>query len=98
MTTDWLSDVVSVLDGLEEILEVVSGDGRLLSYARDLTRLVGWIRVQPRARVLVLGALGAGLVVGAVLLSNHGQAPQTRQPRTWPELPVTEPDPEEDWR
>jgi hypothetical protein len=100
--TDWLTDVASVLDGLEEILEVVSGDGRLLSYARDLTRLVGWVRTQPRARGLVLGALGAGLLVGAVLLSTHGEPVASGQARAWSNLPVAEPpepDPEEeDWR
>jgi hypothetical protein len=90
--TDWLTDVASVLDGLEEILEGLSGDGRLLSYARDLTRLVAWVRTQPRARVLVLGALGAGLLVGAVLLSTHGQA-AGRQPCE--NLPVADPESEE---
>jgi hypothetical protein len=87
--TDWLNDVASVLDGLEEILEGLSGDGRPLSYARDLIRLVAWVRTQPRARVLVVGALGAGLLVGAVLVSTHGQAAAGRRP--WQDPPVAEP-------
>ena len=91
--TDWLTDVASVLDGLEEILEGLSGDGRLLSYARDLIRLVAWVRTQPRARVLVLGALGAGLLVGAVLLSTHRQAAAGRRP--WANLLGEEPEAEE---
>ena len=68
---DWLTDVASVLDSLEEILEGLAG--HLLLYARDLTRLVAWVRTRPRSRVLVLGALGAGLLVGAVLLGTHRQ-------------------------
>ena len=90
--SDWLMDVASVLDGLEEILEGFSGDGRLLLCARDLTRLVAWVRTQPRNRVLVLGALGAGLLVGAVLLSTHGQPSASGQPRA--RLPMAEP---EEW-
>ncbi len=57
------------------MLEGLSGDGRLSFYARDLTRLVAWLRTQPRSRVLVLGALGVGLVVGAVLLSTRREQP-----------------------
>jgi len=89
---DWLTDVASVLDGLEEILEGSSGDGHLLGYARDLTRLVAWVRTQPRTRVLVLGALGAGLLVGAVLLSTHRQRPRAdlpvvTEPEGWEDSP-----------
>jgi hypothetical protein len=101
MTTDWLTDVASVLDGLEEILEALSDEGRLLAAARDVTRLVAWLRTQPRTRVLVLAALGAGLLVGAVLLRTQANASETGQPRAWSHFPVAEPsapDPGEDWR
>lgn len=96
--TDWLIEVVSVLDGVEEILEDLSGGGRLLSYARDVTRTVAWVRTQPRARVLVLGALGAGFLVGGFLLSSRRQPAATGQPRTSLNLRVSESDPEDDWR
>jgi hypothetical protein len=99
--TNWLSNVASLLDGLEEILEALSDEGRLLASARDLARLVAWVRTQPRARILVLGALGAGLLVGAVLLSTHGQ-PAAIEQRPRANLPMAEPDPESDpesdWR
>ena len=52
-----IDDVVSVLERLEELVEGLSDDGRLLFYARDLTRLVAWLRTQPRSRLLVLGGL-----------------------------------------
>jgi hypothetical protein len=42
-----IDDVVSVLERLEELLQGLSDDGRLLLYARDLTRLVAWLRTNP---------------------------------------------------
>ena len=91
MMADWLTDVVSVLERVEEILEGLSGDGRLSFYGRDLTRLVAWLRTQPRSRVLVLGALGAGVLVGMVLLSTHRQPVATGQ-RARADFPVAGPE------
>ena len=86
-----IDDVVSVLERLEALLEGLSDDGRLLFYARDLTRLVTWLRTQPRSRLLVLGGLGAGVLVGLMLLSARrrpgapGEAPRAMFPDTEPE-------------
>ena len=86
-----IDEVVSVLERLEEMLEALSDDGRLLFYARDLTRLVAWLRTQPRSRLLVLGGLGAGVLVGLMLLSARrrpgapGEAPRAMFPDTEPE-------------
>ena len=88
---DWLTDVESWLERVEEMLEGLSGDGWLSFYARDLTRLVAWLRTQPRSRVLVLGALGVGLVVGAVLLSTHRE-PAAAGQRPCADLPAAEPE------
>jgi len=89
--TDWLTDVASMLERVEEMLESLSGDGRLSFYGRDLTRLVAWLRTQPRSRVLVFGALGAGLVAAVVLLSTHRE-PAAAEQRPWADLPAAEPE------
>src|SRR5262245_35766313 len=96
--TDWLTEVVSVVDGVEEILEAVSDERRLLSLARDLARPVAWVRTQPRARGLGLVGLGAGLLVGGALLRSYGRPAATEHPRPWSNFEVAEPDAEEDWR
>src|SRR3989442_1201502 len=81
-----IDDVVSVLERLEELLEGLSDDGRLLFYARDLTRLVAWLRTQFRSRLLVLGGLGGGVLMGLRLLSARrgrgalGEAPGAMLP------------------
>ena len=81
-----IDDVVSVLERLEDLLEGLSDDGRLLFYTRDLTRLVAWLRTQPRSRLLVLGGLGAGVLVGLMLLGARrrpgapGEAPRSMLP------------------
>ena len=87
-----IDDVVSLLERLEELLEGLSDDGRLLFYARDLTRLVAWLRTQPRSRLLVLGGLGVGLLVGLMLLSAR-RRPGT--PGEAPTLPDAEPEGEQ---
>lgn len=95
---DWLTGVASVLDSLEEILEGFSDDGRVLSSARDVVRLVAWVRAQPRVRGLVLAALSAGLLVGAALLNTHRRTDATERPRTASNLPVVDPHSEDDWQ
>ena len=71
-----IDDVVSVLERFEELLEGLSDDGRVLFYARDLTRLVTWLRTQPRSR-LVLGGLGAGVLPDGVhAVRGRRPAPQ----------------------
>src|SRR5207244_5357849 len=86
-----IDDVVSILERLEEMVETLSNDGRLPFYARDLTRLVAWLRSQPRSRLLVLGGLGAGVLVGVMLLSARrrpgtpGEAPRAMLPEAEPE-------------
>ena len=87
-----IDDVVSVLERLEEMVEALSDDGRLPFYARDLTRLVAWLRTQPRSRLLVLGGLGVGLLVGLMLLSAR-RRPGT--PGEAPTLPDAEPEGEQ---
>ena len=65
-----IDDVVSVLERFEELLEGLSDDGRVLFYARDLTRLVTWLRTQPRSRLrLDLDAAQARI---SRALSNDG--------------------------
>ncbi len=87
-----IDDVVSVLERLEEMVEALSDDGRLPFYARDLTRLVAWLRTQPRSRLLVLGGLGVGLLVGLMLLRAR-RRPGT--PGEAPMLPDAEPEGEQ---
>ena len=66
--TERVTDLVSVLQRIEEEAESIVRDGRLFAYARDLARLVSWLRTQPRSRVLLLAALGAGVMAGVVVL------------------------------
>jgi len=93
---DRLTDVVSLLEYIEELLETLSTDGRLLLYTRDLTRLVAWLRTQPRSRAIMLGTVGAGLLMGVVLLSTYrepaaaGQWPRANlpaEPEEWQDPP-----------
>jgi hypothetical protein len=65
-----VTDLVSVFERFEEDVEAFLRDGRVFIYTRDLVRLVAWLRAQPRSRVLLLAALGAGTLAGLVLLST----------------------------
>ncbi len=56
-----------------EVLETLSNDRRALDYARDLVRLVGWLRGQPRGRVLLWGALGTVALIALVLVGVSGE-------------------------
>ncbi len=66
--TERVTDLVAVLERVEEEAEALVREGRLFAYARDLTRLVAWLRTQPRSRVLLLAAFGAGVVAGVIVL------------------------------
>jgi len=90
-----MDDIVSALDRLEELLEGLSDDRRLLSYARELTRLAAWLRTQPRSRLLMLAGLGAGVLVGLLLVNarRRPEAPGTAPP---PILPDVDPEGEEE--
>src|SRR5207247_8641579 len=65
-----IDDVVSVLERFEALLEGLSDDGRVLFYARDLTRRGTWLRSQPRSRLRV--DLDAAQARISRALSNDG--------------------------
>jgi len=77
MLANCLKDVVPMFQRLEDLLETLATDGRFLAYARDLTSVVAWLRSQPRRRVLLWGALGAGAVVTLVLVGISGDPRET---------------------
>jgi hypothetical protein len=67
---DYVTDLVALLEHIEELLETVSTDGRFLLYVRDLSRLVSWLRTQSRGRVILTGVV-AGAALAAVLISSR---------------------------
>jgi hypothetical protein len=70
---DQVTDLVAVLEYAEELLEALARDGRLLLYVRDLTRLVRWLRTQPRSRAIMIGGIAAAVLV--VIVSSSGPGP-----------------------
>jgi len=67
---DWLTDVTSMLERVEEILEGLSGDGRLLFYGRDLTRLVAWLRPSTEDLALTERLRAVGDLLGIRILDH----------------------------
>src|SRR5437879_2914810 len=70
---DHLTDVVALLEYIDEILEALATDGRYALYVRDLSRLVTWLRSQSRGRVVFTGAGGRGI--------SRGVGEQSQSPR-----------------
>ncbi len=92
MTTidDWIIDVADLLDRLDDLLDRSSGDQRAFVYARDLLRLMTWLRTQPRSRVLLWATLGTAAVIGLVLVGvseDSAAVLSAADPDGWTEEP-----------
>ncbi len=86
---DWIIDVADLLDRLDDLLDRSSGDRRAFVYARDLLRLMAWLRTQPHSRVLLWATLGTAAIGLAVASVSEDSAAvlSAADPDGWTEEP-----------
>src|SRR5215470_13211819 len=93
-----VTDLVSILRRIEEEADTLIRDGRFFANLHDAARLIGWLRAQPRSRILLFAALGAGVVAGMVFLVGTINRPvEPNLEFLDPDLEERWPDPDPDW-